>query len=107
MDYHFLLQGIFPTQGLNLGLPHCRQTLYCLSHQGSPVHSLGQVKISVLSEILILDLFPGSIYLKPVFEVGGGMEREEDKCLGLSDTEKIPRYKWGSPSVGHATHPRC
>ena len=33
---HFLLQGIFPTQGLILGLPHCRQTLYPLSHQGSP-----------------------------------------------------------------------
>ena len=33
---HFLLQGIFPTQGLNLVLPHCRQTLYPLSHQGSP-----------------------------------------------------------------------
>ena len=33
---HFLLQEIFPTQGLNPGLPHCRQTLYCLSHQGSP-----------------------------------------------------------------------
>ena len=32
---HFLLQGIFPTQGLNRGLPHCRQTLYHLSHQGS------------------------------------------------------------------------
>ena len=32
---HFLLQGIFPAQGLNPGLPHCRQTLYCLSHQGS------------------------------------------------------------------------
>ena len=31
----FLLQRIFPTQGLNLGLPHCRQMLYCLSHQGS------------------------------------------------------------------------
>ena len=29
---HFLLQGIFPTQGSNLGLLHCRQTLYCLSH---------------------------------------------------------------------------
>ena len=26
-----LLQGIFPTQGLNLGLPHCRQILYQLS----------------------------------------------------------------------------
>ena len=33
-DCHFLLQGIFPTEGLNLGLLHCRQTLDCLSHQG-------------------------------------------------------------------------
>ena len=33
---HFLLQGIFPTQGLNPGLPHCRKTLYHLNHQGSP-----------------------------------------------------------------------
>ena len=31
-----LLQRIFPTQGLNPGLPHCRQILYQLSHQGSP-----------------------------------------------------------------------
>ena len=29
-----LLQGIFPTQGSNLGLPHCRRILYQLSHQG-------------------------------------------------------------------------
>ena len=27
--------GNFPTRGSNPGLPHCRQTLYCLSHQGS------------------------------------------------------------------------
>ena len=33
VDCHFLLQGIFPTQGSNLGLPHCGQTLYRLSHQ--------------------------------------------------------------------------
>ena len=31
-----LLQGIFPTQRLNPGLPHCRQILYQLTHQGSP-----------------------------------------------------------------------
>ena len=31
-----LLQGIFPTQGLNPGLLHCRQILYQLSHKGSP-----------------------------------------------------------------------
>ena len=30
----FFLQGIFPIQELNLGLPHCRQILYHLSHQG-------------------------------------------------------------------------
>ena len=35
MGCHFLLQGIFPTQGLNRGLPHSRQTLKPLSHQGS------------------------------------------------------------------------
>ena len=31
-----LLQGIFPIQGLNPGLPHCRRIPYQLSHQGSP-----------------------------------------------------------------------
>ena len=36
MGCHALLQGIFSTQGLNLGLPHCRWILYFLSHLGSP-----------------------------------------------------------------------
>ena len=31
-----LLQGIFPNQGSNPGLPHCRQILYQLSYKGSP-----------------------------------------------------------------------
>ena len=34
MGCHFLLQGIFLTQGLNPGLLHCRQILYHLSQQG-------------------------------------------------------------------------
>ena len=33
---HSLLQGIFPNQGSNPGLPHCGRILYQLSHQGSP-----------------------------------------------------------------------
>ena len=33
----FLLQGFFPTQGSNSGLLDCRQALYHLSHQGSPL----------------------------------------------------------------------
>ena len=32
----FLLQRIFLTQRSNMGLPHCQQTLYRLSHQGNP-----------------------------------------------------------------------
>ena len=36
MGCHALLQGIFPTQGLNPGLLYCRWILSCLSHQGSP-----------------------------------------------------------------------
>ena len=36
MDCQFLLQGIFPTEGLNTDLLHCRQILYHLSHQGNP-----------------------------------------------------------------------
>ena len=35
MGCHFLLQGIFLTQGSNPGLPPCRQMFYRLSHQGS------------------------------------------------------------------------
>ena len=34
---HFLLQGTFLTQGPNPGLLHCRQILYHLSYQGSPL----------------------------------------------------------------------
>ena len=34
--FPFLLQGIFPTQWPNPGLPHCRWILYQLRHQGRP-----------------------------------------------------------------------
>ena len=36
MSSHFLLQGIFPTQGSNPSLLYYRQVLYQLSYQGSP-----------------------------------------------------------------------
>ena len=37
VSFHFLLQGIFPTQESNSGLLHCRQIVYHLTHQGSPL----------------------------------------------------------------------
>ena len=36
LEWVTIFQGIFPTQGSNLGLPHCRQILYQLSYRGSP-----------------------------------------------------------------------
>ena len=49
---HVLLQGIFSTQGSNPGLPHCRQTLYPLSHQGIPFLLLFKIYIGISSETL-------------------------------------------------------
>ena len=45
-----LLQGIFPTQGLNPGLPHCRRILYCLNHQRNPEMPWLQVNSSIAWE---------------------------------------------------------
>ena len=57
MDYHFLLQRIFPTQVSNanlLHLFHCRWILYLLSHQGSPECFYVNVNILVLITVLWL-----------------------------------------------------
>ena len=59
---HFFLQGIFPTQGLNPGLPHCRQTRSHLSHQGSPpvvVADLKQMGIPDHLTCLLGNLYAG------------------------------------------------
>ena len=65
----FLLQQIFSTQGLNPGLPHCRQTLYRLSHQhhlnegikppnwGSPCSLVSKESVCSAG---VLDSIPGS-----------------------------------------------
>ena len=44
-----LLQWIFPSQGLNPGLPHCRKILYQLSHMNTGVGSL-----SILQGIFLI-----------------------------------------------------
>jgi len=41
---HVLLQGIFPTQGLNPGLPNCSQIVYHLSYQRSTIFSFNAHK---------------------------------------------------------------
>ena len=43
-----LLQGIFPTQGSNPGLPHCRQILYQLRHKRSPYKNWGVIIYNIV-----------------------------------------------------------
>ena len=58
---HALLQGIFPTQGSNPGLPHCRQILYSLGHQGSPRKDLLSSCVSGDLNYLVELLFPSNL----------------------------------------------
>ena len=58
VDCHFLLQGIFPTEGLNPGLPHCRQTLYSLSHQGNPQIHVERVYLQFSRSVVSNSLRP-------------------------------------------------
>ena len=50
---HLFFQWIFPTQGSNPGLPHCRQTLYPLSHQVSPCEGWHIIFTFQVLEIII------------------------------------------------------
>ena len=45
---HSLLQEIFPTQGLNPGLLHCRWILYHLSYQGGPLLAIRKIQIKTM-----------------------------------------------------------
>jgi len=56
---HAVLQGIFPTPGLNPGLLLCRQILYLLSHQGSPwlMHThFNIIYKCIVKSVLVLEL---------------------------------------------------
>ena len=46
-----LLQGIFPTQGLNPGLPYCRQILYQLSYQWIVKERFSELKYKSESDL--------------------------------------------------------
>ena len=49
VDCHDLLQGIFPAQGSNLCLLHCRRSLYCLVIQEAPYQNLLLPKLGILA----------------------------------------------------------
>ena len=78
------LQGIFPTQGLNPGLPHCRWILYQLGHQGSTPKSRNvALKIQILKLLLnLMILIRSSLIIL-------GLAGKESAC-NVGDLDSIP-----------------
>ena len=61
VDCCLLLQGIFLTKGLSLGLLHCRQILYYLSEQGNPWQHLSPIILYNFLIFMITDYCPLTI----------------------------------------------
>ena len=87
---HSSLQGIFWTQGWNLGLSHCRQILYPLSHQGS--HSTAIQLYMCVYIYSFSDSFPAEPQVK---SKNTGVGRLSLLQGNLPD----PRIKLGSPAL--------
>ena len=97
MGSHSLFYGIFPTQGSSPGLLHCRQILYCLSHQGclqvhpsrTSTYSLTQklIKSTCFTVVLELNLQPS---LASYFPWDSGWDWEPLQSLGLSSDQPHP-----------------
>ena len=65
---HFLLQRIFPIQGLNPGLLHCSQILNPPNHQGSPQNVFWMSPTFLKTSIVFSILLFSSIYLNHLFK---------------------------------------
>ena len=84
---HAFLQGIFPIQGQNPGLQHCRRILYCPSHQGSPrileAYIAKMFKEMMTIKVKVVIIFWGikTVKLKACWRVFGGSWWYLHKCL--------------------------
>ena len=91
---HTLLQGIFPTQGSNPGLPYCRQILYRLNYQGSP----GMVAVQFISVAQLCPTLCNPMdYGTPDFPVHQFPELAQTHVRQVGDTIQ-PSHPLSSPS---------
>ena len=88
-----LLQGMFPTQGWNPGLPHCGLILYQLSYKGSP-RILGSLS-------LLQRIFPtqesnqGLLHCRQFFTNWAIREAQNSgKCSKMSKNDVLRQILW-------------
>ena len=89
---HALLQGFFPIQGSNPGLPHYRQIPYQLSHQGSPLIYDFLIIIWYIIRYMVSKHFShsiGCLFILLIDNVIHYINRLQDKnCIISIDAEK-------------------
>ena len=92
-----LLQGIFPSQGSNPGLLHCKQILYQLSHKGSPMFCKSTSNASAKS---MLQSFPGGSVVKNLLANAGDMSSTPGlgRCPGEGNGNLLQHSCLGNPT---------
>ena len=70
VGWHSPNQRIFPTQGSDPGLPHCRRILYQLSHKGSPIYMRSWliIKWATQRKVLLFNWQGNNLRLAPMKE---------------------------------------
>ena len=95
VGFHTLLQGIFPTQGSNPGLPCGRQILYYLSHQGSPWILKWIAYAFTVQGILLAEYWSGQPFPYPGDLPNPGIE---PRCPALQ-VDSLPAEPAGMPRI--------
>ena len=85
---HFLLQGIFSTQGSNLGLPRCRQTLFLSEPPGKPYSCIKKNEI-ISSSMTWIDL--ETVILSEVSQTGKGEFYSDEHFIYYCRQESLKR----------------
>ena len=109
VDNRSLLQGIFPTQGLNPGILHCRRILYCLSYPGSSENLATQKFYRILVLQPGIETAPLAVKAQnpnhwTAREFQGNLLLPISNCLpGITDS--ISRAHFHMPSQCHYHYP--
>ena len=105
---HSLLQGIFLTEGLNLGLPHCKQNLFRVSHQ--ECHHI-YVCCAVLSHLVISNsLRPHGMQLTRLLRLWNSPGKNTEMCCyvllqGIFTTQGLnPGHPYCRRILYHLSH---